>query len=376
MSMSRNNGKAGDGGAKTAEDKATTRTRATARKLAVDRQALREMGQVLVAYSHVEREWFPSDEAYEAEVEVEKRAQQVVEALRELKIGAGACPADRYFLAKLFIDKPALVLNLVDTVRGRDALQVSVPGALELTDIPYTGAGMRGLVIGNDRALIKELLDANAIPTPPFQFITRRGQRIHEEIGLPLIVKLNESGGSVGIDNQAVKESYEAAQERADELIATYKIPVIVERFIDGPEITVAVFDDGQQVHVYCGEKVFKAPPDGKHLFTSIESYRDPQSYTYKKPDRKVVERVTPLARQAYRALQFRDYAKFDVRVDETDGTPYFTDANPNTAFGPHIGLPFTEVLDLHRIKFSTVLASLMSKHARRIARAAPQPAP
>lgn len=98
---------------------------------------------------------------------------------------------------------------------------MSVPGALELTAIPYTGAGMRGLVIGNDRALIKELLHTNGIPTPLYQSITRRGQRIHEDMGLPLIVKLNESGGSVGIDNQAVKEAYEEAQERADELIAT-----------------------------------------------------------------------------------------------------------------------------------------------------------
>ena len=35
-------------------------------------------------------------------------------------------------------------------------------------------------------------------------------------------------------------------------------MPVIVERFIDGPEITAIVFDDGEQAHVFCGEKVFK----------------------------------------------------------------------------------------------------------------------
>ena len=65
--------------------------------------------------------------------------------------------------------------------------------------------------------------------------------------------------------------------------------------------------------------------------------------------------------------LRCRDYAKFDVRIDATTGTPYFTDANPNTAFGPDPGLPMTEVLQLHGVKFSRVLASLMTKHARQI---------
>ena len=73
--------------------------------------------------------------------------------------------------------------------------------------MPYTGAGMRGLVIGNDRNLVKELLDANDVPTPPFQFVTRHGTRIREDLDLPLIVKLNEGGGSVGIDDTAMKES-------------------------------------------------------------------------------------------------------------------------------------------------------------------------
>jgi D-alanine-D-alanine ligase-like ATP-grasp enzyme len=91
---------------------------------------------------------------------------------------------------------------------------------------------------------------------------------VQQDLGMPLIVKLNESGGSVGIDNHAVKENIKDVQKKVDDMIAVYKIPVIVERFIDGPEITVAVFDDGQKNHVLMGQKVFKKKPDGKHFFT------------------------------------------------------------------------------------------------------------
>jgi D-alanine-D-alanine ligase len=333
----------------------------------VDKAALKSLRLVAVAYSHVKSAWFPTREAYEAELEVEQRAREVVTALKKLGVRAKAYRADRYFMAKLLVDQPDLVLNLVDTLRGSDALQTSIPGALELAGIPYTGAGMRGLVIGNDRNLVKQLLDANDIPTPPFQFVTRHGTRIRDDLELPLIVKLNESGGSVGIDNEAVKESYAGAEARADELIEIYRMPVVVERFINGPEITAVVFDDGEQAHVFCAEKVFNADPPRKFLFTSFESYNRPDCYTYRQADPAAADEVARHALRAFEVLRCRDYAKFDVRIDEATGTPYFTDANPNTAFGPSLGLPMTEVLQFHGVKFSRILASLMTKHARRI---------
>lgn len=330
----------------------------------IDKKALKALKLVVVAYSHVEREFFPNEEAYQAELEVEERARQVLKCIEELGVQAKCAPADRYFLTNLMVDQPDLVVNLVDTVRGKDRLQTSVPAALELAEIPYTGAGMRGMVIGNDRNLFKELLDTNDIPTPEYQFISRRGRRIKEELGLPLIVKLNESGGSVGIDNQAVKETIEAAREQVDRMIGEYHLPVVVEKFVDGPEITAVMFDDGHSEHVFLGQKKFRRKPDGKHYFTSLESYSDKRSYTYIQPDDALVEKIRPLVVKAFKALHMLDYGKFDIRVDETDGTPYFTDANPNTAFGPHIGLPFTEVLDLYHVPFEDALSSLLSKHA------------
>lgn len=336
-------------------------------KLAVNQQALKKLKLVAVAYSHVEREWFPTEEAYKAEVEVEERAAQVVEELKKLDIPAKGYPGDQYFFTNLIVDDPDLVLNLVDTLKGRDALQTSIPAALELANIPYTGAGMTGLVIGNNRNLFKQLLTANEIPTPPFQFIKRKGTSINPEIGLPLIVKLNESGGSVGIDNHAVQETLEAGQKKAETMMETYKIPVIVEHFVDGREITAVVFDDGRKKHVFLAEKVYRTKPDGKHSFTSLESYDDPNSYSYQMVEEPLASTVTLLVQQAFTALHNRDYAKFDIRVDAETGTPYFTDCNPNTAFGPGLDLPLTEIMALHQIKFEEILASLVSKHAKRI---------
>ncbi|MCI0398517.1 MAG: hypothetical protein L0332_16120 [Chloroflexi bacterium] len=336
-------------------------------KLAVNKRALKNLKLVAVAYSHVEREWFPTEEAYEAELEVEERAQEVIETLEKLGVPARGYPGDQYFFTNLIVDDPDLVLNLVDTLRGRDALQTSIPAALELANIPYTGAGMRGLVIGNDRNLFKQMLLANDIPTPDYQFIARRGTNVREDLGLPLIVKLNESGGSVGIDAAAVKETLKEAQQRVDELLSAYKVPVIVERFIDGPEITAVLFEDNRKRHVFLGEKIFRTKPDGKHAFTSLESYEDKNAYKYRPVEESLASKIEKLTSKAFTALRYKDYAKFDIRVDEETQIPYFTDCNPNTAFGPDMGLPFTEVLALYGVTFEEVLASLVSKHAKKI---------
>ena len=333
--------------------------------ISYDKSLLKKFRLVTVAFSHVEREWFPTQDSYEAEVEVEQRAEDVVNAIEELGITAKTSPGNQYFLTNLLVDKPDLVVNLVDTLKGKDVLQTSVPAALELSNIPYTGAGMEGLVIGNSRNLTKRLLMAYDIPTPAFQFIRRVGTSVEEDLGLPLIVKLVGSGGSVGIDNKAVKESFKDAQKKVDHMISTYKMPVIIEQFIDGPEITVCVFDDGSKKHVMMGKKIFRKKPDGKHFFTSIESYDDLHAYTYEPVEEPLKTKVSRLAIRAFSGLQHKDYAKFDIRYDERTNTPYFTDSNPNTAFGPDEGLPFTEVAMMHGISFSQLLGCLLAKYAK-----------
>lgn len=349
------------------EEVTPRRERKPKSKLRIDKDALKNLGLVIVAYSHVEREMFPTEESYEAEVEVEDRAQEVLQRVKNLGIEAKTLPGDPYFLTNLLVDKPDVVLNLVDTLKGKDKLQTSVPAALELSNIPYTGAGMEGMVIGNNRNITKRMLLAYGVPTPAFQFVRRAGTAVNTDLGLPLIVKLNESGGSVGIDDKAVKETVKQAQTKVDKMISTYKIPVIVEQFIDGPEVTVVVIDDGAKKHVFMAQKVFRKKPDGKHFFTSFESYDDARAYTYKHVEEPLQSKIAQLAKRAFIGLEHADYAKFDVRVSDDTNIPYFTDSNPNTAFGPDMGLPMTEVLAMHGVSFDELLASLLSKYARKI---------
>ena len=142
----------------------------------------------------------------------------------------------------------------------------------------------------------------------------------------------------------------------------------MVEKFVDGLEITVVVLEDYQKMHVFLEQKVFGFKPDGKHSFTSLESYDNKDSYHYQLVNIEgLARKITRYAKQAFTVLRNHDYAKFDVRVEAESSNPYFIDANPNTAFGPSMGLLLTEVLALYNVTFSDVLASLISKYARKI---------
>src|SRR5574339_151796 len=333
-------------------------------KLYIDNEALKKIKLVAVAYSFVDRSFFPTEEAYIAEKEVEQRAGELMEEVRKLGLEVKGYPADQYLLTNLLIDRPDVIVNLVDTVRGKDRLASTIPAFLEYAKIPYTGCGVTGMVIGSNRHLFKELLDYNKIPTPEYKFIRDLRSNTPPSFDPPYIAKLNESGGSMGIDNHAVKETAAQVMKRVEELQGDYKIPVLVEKFIDGREITAVVFEDGKTRHVFLAEKKFRIKPDGKHAYTSIERYENPNAAKYQLVEEEELEKkVSELCAKAFEVLRFSDYAKFDIRVDE-NMTPYFIDCNPNTALGPG-DQPMTQVMNVNGVEFPEILSSLLSKHVK-----------
>jgi D-alanine-D-alanine ligase len=295
---------------------------------------------------------------------VEDRAQEVLEEIKKLGLEGKGYLGDQYLLTNLLVDRPDVIVNLVDTVRGKDKLASTIPAFLEYANIPYTGCSVTGKVIGSNRHLFKELLDYNKIPTPEYKFIRDLRSNTPPTFDPPYIVKLNESGGSMGIDNRAVKETVAQVLKKVEDLQGDYKIPVLVEKFIDGQEITGVVFEDGKTRHVFLARKKFGLKPDGKHEYTSIESYDIPTAYKYEFIEEELGKKIAELCLKVFEVLRFSDYAKFDIRVDEKDMTPYFIDCNPNTALGPG-DQPMTQVMQLHGIEFGDILASLLSNHVK-----------
>ena len=315
--------------------------------------------KVAIIYSHVKREFFPSDQQYITEASAYDDAVFISKELEKLGIEVAIIPAKDSIIQDLLDSKPEVVFNLVDSIKGNEYLSATIPGILDMLDLPFTGSGLLGLALCYNKFLVKKLMQTAGIPVPNFQLFYTANDKLNIDLRFPLISKLNEIHGAVEINKDAVSENEKQLRERLAFLIKTYNQPVIVEEFIAGREITGYILQ-GNVTKIYLAEKVFNKP-DEKYVFATFddqwgESSSDKSTwpYTYAKYDDTLLK---DYVRRAFEITDMLDYAKFDVRLDAS-GRYYFIDSNANPAFGPKelntsmgliiqelYGVPFGEIL-------------------------------
>ena len=94
-----------------------------------------------IVYSEVQREYFPSEALYITEKDAEQDARLIGEYLATLGITVALFPGNTELPDRLRSHKPELVINIADSVKGDESLASTIPGVLELLEIPYTGSG-------------------------------------------------------------------------------------------------------------------------------------------------------------------------------------------------------------------------------------------
>lgn len=319
--------------------------------------------RVAITYSDVRREYFPTEAQFITEKDAEKDAQLIAQYLETLGVTVYLYPGNADLPARLCQDRPEMVINLVDSVKGDESLSSAIPGVLELLDLPYTGADILGMSLDTNKFLIKKLLQQNGVPTPHYQLFNTPGDSLDPTLRFPLISKLNSIHGSVEITQDAVSENEKHLRDRLRFLIQTYKQPVLVEEFIAGREIT-AILLEGLNKKVYLAEKAFLHPEE-KYVFSTFESQwlqKGEESFCYVKYDDPLLKEYV---KKAFDVTKMYDYAKFDIRLDQS-GRYFFIDTNCNPAFGPkELDVALSVILDLYGISFYEILKRLMLNTVR-----------
>jgi D-alanine-D-alanine ligase len=319
--------------------------------------------KVAIVFSDVKREYFPTEEQYITEKDAEVDAKLVSKYLEKFDIQVFLYPGNTDLPNKLRKNKPDMVINLVDSVKGNEALSSSLPGVLELLDIPYTGGDILGLSLTMNKFLVKKLLQQNGIPVPQYQLFNSANDFIDSTLRYPLISKLNEIHGAVEITKDAVSENEKHLRERLKFLISTYKQPVLVEEFIVGREIT-AMLLEGLNKKVYLAEKIF-TNVDDKYVFSTFEDQwlnKTGFSFNYQKFDDPILKEYV---KKAFDVTKMYDYGKFDVRLDQS-GRYFFIDSNCNPAFGPkEADVAISNILDMYGISFQEILKRLLQNTMR-----------
>ena len=221
-----------------------------------------------------------------------------------------------------------------DATEGADVVFIALHGGagedgtiqalLEIVRASYTGSGVLASALAMNKEKSKRVFRDAGIPTPRGVFVTTDGLTVPPQVrefptrvGWPVVVKPNDQGSTIG-----VTIAHDAA-ELAEGVAAAARLSrdVLVEEFIPGRELTVAVLgDEALPVVEIMPESGFY---DYEAKYSKGRSqYRVPADL----PEPQAL-RVRELGAAAFRALGCRGVARVDFRL-HTDGTPYCLEVN------------------------------------------------
>jgi D-alanine-D-alanine ligase len=238
------------------------------------------------------------------------------------------------FIEHITLHRAALVLPFWAGRRSRNrtALLAAVSEAYGLESF---GPDAYAYIIGQDKALSKHVAREFGLLTPTSVLIrSLEDLSLTELLEPPVVVKPNLQGSSIGISQDSLCYDDTQAKTLSATLLARFAEPVLVEKFIEGLEVTVTIWGTGQHILLFQAIEIYE--PTGR-----IDFKKTLWSYELKKqPDRPVkAQRSASLSRRDELALRTLFVAMGKLGLVRIDGrlTPqgfYFLEMNPEPYLG------------------------------------------
>ncbi|MAD76658.1 MAG: D-alanine--D-alanine ligase [Rheinheimera sp.] len=179
---------------------------------------------------------------YSAERDVSLRSgKAVLSALQQAGVDAVAFDPAEQPLTALMNDVNAERVFIV--LHGRGGEDGTMQGALQLLGLPYTGSGVLGSALAMDKIRCKRLFLAQNLPTAAFAVVhddTTDYAQLLSDLGGKVMVKPANEGSSIGMS----AASNAAELEQAIAAALKYDSEILVERWINGREFTIAILGD------------------------------------------------------------------------------------------------------------------------------------
>ena len=235
------------------------------------------------------------------------------------------------------------VFNLIHGPGGEDG---AIQGALQLMNIPLTGASLLGSALSMDKVRSKWIWQRQGINTPAFTLL-RRGENFSDEFvdewGLPLFVKPAGLGSSIGISKVTDVDSIPAAISLARE----YSETVIVEPEVKGKEYFAGIIGDLvlPLIHIETPREFYD--------YTAKYESDDTQYFCPCGLPENVEKAMQALSLEAFKALDCSGWGRVDFIMDEA-GCAWFLEVNTTPGMTSHslvpqaaaeIGIDFDELV-------------------------------
>jgi D-alanine-D-alanine ligase len=238
--------------------------------------------------------------------------RECAQALEELGYEAKRIDVTRDLsaLVAALTPRPDVVFN---ALHGRGGEDGTIQGILETLQVPYTHSGVVASAIAMHKPLAKCVFAAAGLPLAESKVVTRASLLEKDPLPRPFVVKPINEGSSVGV--HIVREGDNAW--RVEVKRWDHGDEIMVERYVPGREITVAVMGNralgALEIRPIAGamydyESKY-APGGSEHLMPAPV-----HPYAY--------QAALDVARRAHRALGCRGVSRADLRYDDTAGEP------------------------------------------------------
>lgn len=199
------------------------------------------------------------------------------------------------------------------TLHGRWGEDGTVQGLLEIMGIPYTGSGVLGSCTAMDKAVMKLILGTARIPTPKYMIVY---DGCFNSFPLPYVIKPASEGSSVGVSVVKTREKASAAVKKA----LKYDSKLIVEEFIKGQEITIAVIN-GKALPV-----VEVRPKSGFYNFEAKYKKGKTDYVVPAEISKGIAKKASDIALAVYKTFGLSGSARIDMLIKEKN--PLVIDIN------------------------------------------------
>lgn len=216
-------------------------------------------------------------------------------------------------------------------LHGRGGEDGSMQAFLKSKNIAYTGSDSLSSAIGMDKLKTKLLWRSLNISTPDFLQVTEKTsyEEIMSAIGVPFFIKPSNEGSSIGIDKIKNEKQYQDAFLKTSKIDAN----VIVEKFVDGEEFTVAIVNDKTL-------PVIKIKPSNEFYDYQAKYIKDDTQYICPSGIEKQKEvSISKEALQAFKIIGCSSWGRVDFMMDK-QGRHYFIEVNTSPGMTSHSLVP------------------------------------
>jgi len=310
----------------------------------------------------------------DAQVEFEPEStiealEAAIEALGHRPIRLGSPSALLHRIASGEVADLDAAFNLAEGLGGRNR-EAWAPVLLEMAEIPMIGSDALSLSMSLDKFWANRWVEAAGVPVAAQQSCASsvEAEGLCLPAPFPLFVKPRWEGTAKGIRATSRVESREELVREVSRIVSRYAQPALVEAFVPGPEYTITLLGNDPPEALPAVQRALEVKSGiGLHALEGPDGLSDsgPLEHIITGVLEPELERqLAELAIRAFDALECRDFARADFRLDR-EGSPIFLEINPLPTFATDG--TFAILAELEGCSLAEMLGRCVSAGLRRL---------